>query len=105
MVSPSSTTELVSWLIIGSAILGPPAALFGFVCYFKATRCEYEETVVCPEGASIARIHTMTRMGTFGPYRDIQSCSLLKGKAIDCGKSCLKPNQMVSQPFTRSAPK
>ncbi len=100
MVS-ASMNELFLWLVVGGAIVGPPAAFLGFLWFFQATRSEFTTTMVCPEKGERAAIDVITRHGEQGPYRDIRSCTLLDDESASCDKACLKPDEVLEEPFKR----
>ncbi len=91
-------SDLLSWLIIGGAVLAPPLAFVGFLLFFRTSRSDFRKSVVCPETGEKADIEVTAREGAQGPYRDIRSCSLLEGE-VTCGKSCLNPDEFLEAPF------
>ncbi len=92
-------SEVFSWLVTGGAVLGPPAAFLGFLWFFRATRAEFQQTVICPEKGGKARIDVIAREGAKGPYYDIKSCPLLTQECPTCGKACLRSDEFVEEPF------
>lgn len=100
MVSASGPVgEFFSWLVVGGAVLGPPAAFLGFLWFFRTTRAEFQQTVECPEKGGKARIDVIAREAEQGPYYDIKSCSLLSQQCPTCGKACLITGEFVEEPF------
>ena len=87
-------------LLAGLIILGPAIFFIAFLWFFRKTRLAFRSCITCPEKKQRASVQFIARFGEKGPYRDIDSCSLLDDeKKVTCQKACLLSHEVLETPF------
>lgn len=96
----SFTENPILLLVVGISIVAPAIIFLIFLRFFRKTRLAFRSCITCPEKKQRAKVQFIARFGETGPYRDVDSCSLLdEEKEVTCRKACLLSYEVLETPF------